>query len=159
MELNGSIPGGASNVRSGTNPPFLVSDFLKIYPQFEADSEGNEILPTEIIQMYLDLAHASISEIRWRSSWKIAMGWFIAHFCSLHLQGMADPAGGAAGVIAAGEAKGLTTSKSVGPVSVSVDYSMAASDLDGWAAWKLTIYGQQLATLGRLVGKGGMFVY
>ena len=28
----------------------------------------------------------------------------------------------------------------------------------GWAAWKLTTYGTQFATLARMVGKGGMYI-
>ncbi|WP_289141545.1 DUF4054 domain-containing protein [uncultured Brevibacillus sp.] len=153
MDVNG-IVGAASNIRTGSNPPFTFDDFIEIYPQF-----GPDVMPQPIVQMYIDLANASIREARWCSYWKVAMGWFIAHFCTLYLQGTADPDSGAAGVLKAGLTRGLTTSKSVGDVSVSTDYSLVAQDLDGWAAWKLTTYGQQLATIGRIVGKGGMYVY
>lgn len=153
------IIGDASNIRTGSNPAFALSDFLTTYPQFGPDGNGIDIVPQIVVQMYIDLADACIKEARWHAYWKIAMGWFIAHFCTLYLQGASDPSGGAAAAISAGQAKGLNTSESVGDVSVSVDYNTIAQDLDGWAAWKLTIYGQQLATAGKLVGKGGMYVY
>lgn len=164
--FNGNI-GDASNIKSGSNSPFLLGDFLAMYPQFAQESfvspnqftEGANLIPEEIIQMYIDLADACIKESRWHAYWKVAMGWFVAHFCTLYIQGTADPTGGAAAVLAAGQVKGLNTSESVGDVSVSIDYNLIAQDLNGWAAWKLTIYGQQLATIGKLVGKGGMYVW
>lgn len=153
------IIGGAANIKVGSNPPYSLSDFLEVYPQFGPDSGGNDVVPQPIVQMYIDFADACIREARWHSSWRIAMGWFVAHFLTLYLQGVADPDSGAAGVMAAGQAKGLNTSESVGDVSVSMDYTQIGQDLDGWAAWKLTIYGQQLATVGKLLGKAGMYVY
>nr|WP_285860321.1 DUF4054 domain-containing protein [Brevibacillus sp. MER 51] len=153
------IIGVASNIRTGSNPLFTFDDFVSIYPQFGPDTNGKYVVPLEIVQMYIDLANTCIKEARWHSYWKVAMGWFVAHFSTLYLQGTADPNSGAAGVLKAGQSRGLATSKSAGDVSVSTDYSMIGQDLDGWAAWKLTIYGQQLATVGRIVGKGGMYVY
>ncbi|MFC3768367.1 DUF4054 domain-containing protein [Paenibacillus sp. GCM10012303] len=153
------LVGAASNIKRGPNPPFALTDLYDVYPQFGPDGNGNYVVPVIVMQMYLDLANVSILVSRWHSYWRAAMCWFIAHFCTLYLQSVADPNGGAAGAIAAGQAKGLNTSESVGDVSVSMDYNTIAQDLDGWAAWKLTIYGQQLATIGKLVGKGGMYVY
>ncbi len=159
----------ASNLRGGSNPPYALEDFYINYPAYgprEAPVENPDDEPTItylvdplIMQMYLELANNCLQESRWRSYWKIAMGWFIAHFLMLYLQGMTAAESPAAQVIAAGQARGLQTSKSVGDVSVSYDFSTAMSDLDGWAAWKLTTYGQQLATAAKLVGKGGAYVW
>lgn len=163
------IIGNASNIKTGTNPPYQVSDFLLMYPQFsqeffvspnQLDQVPNpNLIPESVIQMYIDLANASINQQRWKSYWQTAMGWFVAHFCTLYLQGMANANSAANDVLASGQARGLNTSESVGDVSVSIDYNLIAQDLNGWAAWKLTIYGQQLATIGKLVGKGGMYVW
>lgn len=87
------------------------------------------------------------------------MGWFMAHFLTLYLQSMVKADASAKQVVAAGQARGLVASKSAGDLSVSYDYSSVTQDLDGWAAWKLTPYGQQLAAMGRIVGKGGMYVW
>lgn len=156
--VNGII-GNASNIKQGDNPPFDLKSFYEVYPQFGPNKEGNSIIPQIVTQMYLDLANKCVKEARWHSYWKLGMCLFMAHFCTLYLQGVADPNSGAAGVLEAGKAKGLDTSISVGDVSVSTDYSIIANDIDGWAGWKLTSYGQQLATIGKLLGKGGMYVY
>lgn len=149
----------ASNLLAGTNPSYIIDDFYTVYPQFGKDANNNYIIPQAITQMYIDIANACIKESRWHSYWKIAMGWFIAHFCTLYLQGTADPNSGAAAVLEAGKTRGLDTSVSVGDVSVSTDYSTIVNSIDGWAAWKLTTYGTQLANVGRLLGKAGMYVY
>lgn len=154
------IIGSASNIKTGTNPPFTLDDFYEVYPQFGFNSENNDYnIPQIVAQMYLDLANASIKQVRWHNYWKVAMCFFIAHFCTLYLQGVADPESGAAGVLEAGKAKGLDTSVSVGSVSVSTDYSLIANSINGWAGWQLTTYGQQLSAIGKLVCKGGMYVY
>ena len=149
----------ASNIKTGDNPSFTLEDFYIQYKQFGPNSNNEFIVPEIVMQMYLDLANASIKESRWHSSWQLAMGWFIAHFLALYVQGMADPNSGAAGVLKAGQARGLNTSKSVGDVSVSTDYSIIANGIDGWANWMLTSYGIQLATIGKFMGKGGMCCY
>lgn len=149
----------ASNLKTGDNPEFTLQDFYEQYPQFGPDSSNNYIVPQVVQELYLNLAHASVKEARWHTSWPLAMGWFMAHFLTLYVQGMADPNSGAAGVLRAGQTKGLNTSKSVGDVSVSTDYSLIASGIDGWANWMLTSYGTQLATIGRFIGKGGMAVH
>jgi hypothetical protein len=154
-----SIGGNFSNVRTGTNPSYTLTDFLTQYPQFGQDSNGNYIVPQGILEMYLSLANACIKQVRWNAYWQQAMGWFMAHFCTLYLQGTANPNSGAAAVLKAGQTRGLETSVSVGDVSTSTDYSIITNGIDGWAAWKLTAYGTQLATIGRLVGKGNMYVW
>jgi hypothetical protein len=163
------IISAASNIRIGDNPSYALEDFYLEYAAF-GPREIPPIPPSSdpptitylinpvILQMYIDLANASIKEARWHSAWHIAMGWFVAHFATLYLQSMADANSTAAQVIAKGQTKGLMSSKSVGDVSVSYDFNSIASDLDGWAAWKLTAYGQQLATMGKIYGKGGMYV-
>lgn len=163
-----SIAAQASNIKKGENPPYALTDFFLVFPAFaprrKEDEETGDamqveyLVPPELMEMYLELAHTCVRQARWRNSWKIAMGWFIAHFLTLYLQSMTKADASAKQVIAAGQARGLPASKSAGDLSISYDYS-AAQDLDGWAMWKLTPYGQQLAALGRVVGKGGMYVW
>jgi hypothetical protein len=167
MDFNGTnsdvfteqIINDASNIRPGENPAYAVSDFLTVYPQFGEDALNKPIVDPEIIQMFIDLAQASVKQTRFRTAWKLAMGYFVAHFATLFLQGTSDPKSGAGAVLAAGQARGLKTSKSAGDVSISYDFNSITQDLNGWAAWKLTIYGQQLATLAKMYGKGGMGVW
>jgi hypothetical protein len=164
-----SLATTASNIRVGDNPPYLLDDFYLEYPVYApravpaippaTGTITTYLIKPAILQMYINLANASIKEARWHDTWHTAMGWFVAHFATLYLQGMADANSTAAQVIAKGQTKGLMSSKSVGDVSVSYDFNAIAQDLEGWASWKLTIYGQQLATFGKMIGKGGMYVW
>lgn len=158
MLLN-EIIGGASNIKAGSNPPFTLEDFYSIYPQFGQNSEGNYIVPKMVLEMYLDMANACIKENRWHKQWKMGMCLFMAHFCTLYLQGVADANGSIKGIVEAGKAQGLDTSVSVGDVSVTTDYSITTTNINGWTGWSLTSYGQQLISIGKLVSKGGMYIY
>lgn len=59
-------------------------------------------------------------------------------------------------IAAQGLAGGIQTSKSVGDVSVSYQPLTALED---WGQWNLTTYGQQLATMARVIGSGPMVVW
>lgn len=154
-----SIIAGASNVRSGGNPPFTAEDFKTIYPQF-FDEKGSPLVPAEVLDMYLQFAHSCLSAARYRDSWRVCMGLFIAHFLTLYMQAMlADGQDhNAQSVVNSGQTRGLAASKSVGGASISYDFSTAMQDLDGWAAWKLTTFGTQFATLAKILTMGGMYV-
>ncbi|NFK78996.1 DUF4054 domain-containing protein [Clostridium botulinum] len=158
MVIN-QVLGGASNIRTSTNPKFTLDDFYEIYPQFGKDSEEKYVVPKVVTEMYLDMANSCIKESRWHKQWKYGMCLFIAHFCTLYLQGVADANGGVKGILEAGKAQGLDTSISVGDVSISTDYSITTNNIEGWNGWSLSTYGQQLISIGKLVGKGGMYVY
>ena len=87
----------------------------------------------------------------------MAMALFVAHFATLYCQSAGGNDSTAQQIASQGKATGIMVSKSVGDVSAS--YQAIADDLAGWAAWKLTIYGQQLATMAKMYGMGGMWIY
>jgi hypothetical protein len=160
----------ASNLTFGTNPAYGISDFLAVYPQFgpsdyfgsdgsvNAASSASWPLPEAVLRVFINLASASLSADRWGDAWSMGMALFVAHFTTLHLQtSSVAPGSAAAQVAGAGLAKGVLVSKSAGDVSGS--FESVVADVDGWAAWKLTVFGQQLLTMGRLTGMGGMYVY
>lgn len=151
--MNG-LMADAANIRDGANPAFTLEELKGIYPQFKGGA-----VPDMVLAMYLELADNAIKEARWHSYWKMAMGLFIAHFATLWAMGTADAASMAADVVSAGEARGLVASKSAGGVSISMDYGTLIGGLNDWAAWNMTQYGTQLATLAKMVGKGGMQVW
>ena len=154
-----TIRNTASNVRPGTGEVMTYARFIELYPQFgPTPTVPTPLISQMLVEIYLELASKCLSTERWRSYWEVANGWFVAHFCTLYLMSYADPAGGAAVVVATAESKGIVSSESASDVSVSYDVSAVVSDLDGWATWKLTLFGQQLATIGKLVGLGGMMV-
>lgn len=201
-------------------------------------SYQNQPVPASVIQAYINLATASLSELMWGEQWQIGMGWFVAHYCTLWAQTEATdiqtvlqtvmhgeipdgaipgtvytlsspPPGGAlasfivngkvvnpttytvsgntvtlttatpanasvyavwpiqqpsstttiatpAQIAAQGVAQGILTSKSVGDVSAS--YSVLQG-LEGWGAFNLTKYGQQLITMAKTVGSGPAMVW
>lgn len=145
----------ASNMVGGTNPSYTIANFVAMYPQFT--NPGGAISDV-IIQIYINLATATVQHDRWLDAWEVGMSLFVAHFLTLHIMGTASAGSPAATVIASGQARGLTTSRSAGDVSASTDYNLVGQDLNGWAAWKLTIYGTQYATLAKIIGMGGMYV-
>ena len=149
----------ASNVAQGSNPSFTAADFLAVFPQFSAADPDVTLIPDDLLDLFIAMADASIKENRFHSQWKYATCLYVAHFATLFLQTQTGPANTAAQVVATAQAMFPRASKSVGDVSVSYDTSAINNDLPGWAAWKSTIYGQQLATIARMVGRGGMYVW
>lgn len=142
----------ASNIREGENPPYTVKDFREAMPGFSSDVIGDSILVS-----YVEMAHSVVKEARWHSLWREGMRLYIAHFATLYLR---TPGEGAtvASLISAGQTHGVIIGKTVGPISTSYDATQATGDLTGWAAWKLTTYGTQYATLAKMLGKGSMYV-
>ena len=42
------------------------------------------VVPVMVVQLYLNLATASLVQARWQDAWYIAMSWFIAHYLTLY---------------------------------------------------------------------------
>lgn len=143
----------ASNIKMRENPPYTKEDFFAFYPQFA------EPLPEAVLDSFVELGHACVSEQRYGKMWRMAVGLFIAHMCTLYMQSAADPGAPAADVLAAARAAGVVTSESADGVSYSMDMSALSQDLAGWAAFRLTAYGVQFSSIARLVGKGGIYVW
>ena len=152
VELNG-IFFEASNLRNGTNPSYTSDDFLAMYPQF------TNHIPAAMLSSFILLANNSLEEARWHSHWKLGMALFIAHYCQLYLNSSSPADTLLEKAKSLSKPQGLTASKSVGDVSISYDFNTISDSLKSWGTWNLTIYGQQLATIGKLVGKGGMYVW
>lgn len=134
---------------------FTLETFKELYPQFDGDA-----VPDTVLKLYLDLAHQNIVRECWRSYWKVAMGLFVAHFVTLWAMGAADSsADSVAEIVITGENTGAMTGKSAGGVSITRDFSLVNGGLNEWAQWNATKYGSQLATLAKLVGKGGIQIW
>lgn len=147
--------GAASNIKKNENPPFDLEEFYAVYPQFQ----GLEELPDEIVKMYIEFANEVVNEGRWGKQWKLGMCLFVAHFCSIYLMSYSDINSPAAAVIAAGQSKGLVSSKSVGDVSVSYDFSLAMQNVENWGQFNLTMFGNQYVSIAKLMSKGPMWVW
>lgn len=143
----------ASNIKMQENPLYTLDDFLTFYPQFAG------LLPDVVLNSFLELGQACVSKQRFGKMWQLSIGLFIAHFCTLYLQNAAEPGTEAVDVLNAAQAAGVVTSESADGVSYSMDTSMLSQNLAGWAAFKLTAFGSQFATIAKLVGKGGMYIW
>jgi hypothetical protein len=148
--------GSSSNVILTDNPVYTVDKFSMTFPIFEIGDELGKI-PYSVVNMFISMAHASIKFDRYKTSWEYFMGLYIAHFCTLYLQTQSGNIG-AQGAIQSAMPKGIQTSKSVDGLSVSYDFMDMQSDLKGYGTFKITSYGQQLATLTKMYGLGGMWI-
>lgn len=147
----------ASNIHgSEHNPPYDKVKFLEFYPQF-----GGDKIPETVIDYYIALANSCLSYDMYGDIWTLQMNLYIAHFLSLYLQSTNNLTANSPAnkVIQASLSYGLVSSKSAGDLSKSYDYSSVNEDLNGWAAWKLTIFGQQFASNAKLIGKAGSFIW
>lgn len=147
------LTAAAGNVRQQTNPEYTVDMFLRMYPQFLYS------LQRSIVETYVKLAWECVDSKRYGAIWEHAVGLLAAHYCTLHLQSSAEAEAGKEGVLDAARTPGVITSESADGVSYSMETSMLSADLQGWAAYKLTTYGVQFATIARLKGKGGMYIW
>ena len=156
------IIAGASNIRTGKNPPYTSEDFLAAYPQFGKTDEktGQPMIPSVVLEAWVKLAHASINIARYHDAWELCMGLFIAHFLTLYLQTAASPDDPVGKIMSSGLAKGLVSSKSAGDLSISYDFSIiSGQEFAGWGTYKLTAFGQQFITMARIYSMGGMVVW
>lgn len=125
-----------------------VGDNLQVYM--------NPLVPVPVLVTFINLASACVQYARWLELWQLGMSLFVAHYCTLWLDSENQPGGTPGQVAGAGLANGILTSKSAGDVSAG--YS-PISGMEEWGAWQLTTYGQQFATLAKIVGWGPMYVW
>lgn len=113
-------------------------------------------IPFLVISAYIFLASASLVQDRWLEQWPLAVGLMIAHYLTLYARSDGNPTSPIGLIAAQGLSFGITVAKAVGDVSVS--YS-PITGLEDWGAWNLTSYGQQLATLAKVIGSGPMLLW
>ena len=155
------LAAAASNLRFGTNPAYGITDFLSVYPQFgSVDGQGVFTgignLSQGALQIFVNLASASLSQDRWQDSWTFGMALFIAHYATLHLKATEGATGNARQIAQAGLAKGVQVSKSA---DLSTGYQAITAGWESWGQFNLTMYGQQLIGMAKLIGKGPMMIW
>ena len=114
-------------------------------------------IPLPVLLSYMYLALYSIWAARWFAMWPTAIALYIAHFATLWIRSEAAvPNTTAAQIAQAGIAVGIQVAKAVQDVSVSYQ---ALVDLEGFGAYALTPYGQQLVTFAKAIGSGPMMLW
>lgn len=119
-------------------------------------SPFNLILPQIVLQMYVNLASASVSKARWCEMWPMAMSLFVAHYATLYLSSEGNPGTTAGQIAASGLEQGIVISQSAHDVSASA--KPLIDDMKGWGTFTVTTYGAQLVSLARVVGMGGTYI-
>lgn len=151
---------GASNVILTDNPQFTKEDFKSVFPAFpigENTDSQSLLIPIPFVDMIIAMADKVIKYDRCRGQWKYLMCLYIAHFCTLFLQTQQGDSNSQKALQGA-LPFGVKSSKSVDGLSVSYDFLSVTDDLSGYGTWKLTVYGQQLASLTKMYGHAGAWV-
>jgi len=149
----------------GLNPGTVISEVnsdSSISVSSEAVASGiqqlmiyeAQIVPLAVIQAYLNLAFVSLMSSRWREAWPLAMALYIAHYATLYAETDGNPQATASQIVANSLQAGVEISKSADGVAQGLK---PLEKLDNWAAWSLTQYGVQLATMARVVGAGAAY--
>ena len=140
----------------GANPSMTLSLPTTQAGTVQLNVYTKPLIPAVVLKSYINLASKSIQSARWCELWHVAMGLYIAHYCTLFLKAFAQGPGSTAGQVAsAGLAIGIQTSKSAGDVSVGIGVMTGIED---WGTYQLTLYGQQFATFAKSIGSGGMLL-
>lgn len=152
----------AANVpQPGEHGTYTAAMFLEDFPQFtkkvSEDSEQVSLVPDAMLGLFINQANDSVLPTRWGGMWRYAAGLYTAHFSALHLQTYAEASASASQAAAGAQLVGAVKSAAMGDTSISYDNSAITAGTEKWGAWNGTQYGQQLVTLARLVGMGGMY--
>jgi hypothetical protein len=120
-----------------------------------AITPANLVVPANVLAMYIAMASASLQQARWLELWPFGMAEYIAHFCTLYLVSEGNPGSTPGAIARSGLAIGIIVSQSAGDVSKTIE----PPEVDGFAQWHMTVYGQKFAFLAKHVGSGPMLLY
>lgn len=155
----------AANIPAvGEKGDYTLALFSEDYPEFfirSVDDEGETVstpmLPVAIMERYVESANGTIIPSRWGGEWRTAVGLYVAHLTALRMQTYTD-GGTPASVASNSVSTGAVKTASMGDTSLSYDNSALTEGTAKWGAWNLTKYGNQLATMARMLGITGTFV-
>ena len=118
--------------------------FRQQFPEFRDSS----IWPDESLEIWLQVANASLDTARWRNYYRMGVALFVAHMLALgKMSELQAQRGGVPGMN-----MGLVSSKSVNGVSISYNNSLAV--MEGGGHWNLTSYGLRFLYFARMAGSG-----
>jgi hypothetical protein len=112
-------------------------------------------IPMVAIQLYINLALASLMQARWLDTWTLAMALYVAHFCTLYMRSEAGPNQTASQIATSGLEKGIAVSKSAGGVSTA---AQLLAGMEEWGAFAETTYGVQLIGFAEAIGSAAIWV-
>src|ERR1700689_4259891 len=108
-------------------------------------------VPLALIQLYINIAFASLMQSRWREQWPLGMALYVSHYLTLWEQTDGNPQTTASQIVANSLQAGITISQGADGVNQGL---AILETLASWGTWTLTQYGVQLATIPRLCVSG-----
>lgn len=84
VQAPGIFPKGTVITDIGVNTITLNNAALVTNSNATLNVYESSPLPTGVISLYVKLAYDSLVQARWQEQWYVAMGWFIAHYCTLY---------------------------------------------------------------------------
>jgi hypothetical protein len=148
----------------GEKGDYTADMFEADFPQFykktvvEGVATYESLLPSAMLDSFIELANDSVMPSRWGSQFRYAAGLFVAHWVSLYLKTYQDGSNSAAEVASKAGQAGNVSSATMGDTSISYDNSAINEGSAKWGTWNATQYGAQLATMARMLGIGGTYV-
>lgn len=164
-QFHGLISAAANMPQPGKLGTYTKDLFLTDFPQFTKKqvSEGGEnriisLVPDPMLQVFIDNGNASILPSRYGDIWRYAAGLYVAHFSTLYLKTYSDGSATPARAAATGQQTGLVKEATMGDTTIRYDNEAITEASAKWGSWNATQYGQQLVTMARMIGMGGMYV-
>ena len=168
----GGVKAAAANLPlDGEKGTYTQEMFLADFPQFTQiavteNEQGEEqkeqrlksLVPEGILHAFILNVNSSILPSCWKEMWRYAAGLYVAHFATQYLQTYSEGSAGTAQAAAKGQTTGNVKSATMGDTSISYDNTAVTAGTEKWGTWNATQYGQQLVTMARLIGMGGMYV-
>jgi hypothetical protein len=148
----------------GEKGDYTADMFEADFPQFykktvvEGVTAYEPLLPSAMLDSFIELANDSVMPSRWGSQFRYAAGLFVAHWVALYLKTYQDGSNNAAEVASKAGQAGNVSSATMGDTSISYDNSAINEGSAKWGTWNATQYGAQLATMARMLGIGGTYV-
>lgn len=155
------LKGLASGIVDGKQGAYTESMFLEDYPPFKNKDTGDCFVPSGMLNTFLAMCNDIVSPDRWGETWRFAAGLFVAHYSTLYLKTIQTAPEGSsnmASASAAGQIYGVVSSASLGDASVTYDTSASTNLTTNWGQWNLTAYGQQYASLAKMMTMGGAWI-
>lgn len=151
----------ASGIVDGKPGAYTEAMFLEDYPPFKDKNTGQGFVPSSMMETFIAMCNDIVSPDRWGTQWRLAAGLFVAHYATLYLRTVQNNQQGSTspmGAVASGQMFGIINSATLGDASVSYDTSAATQSTANWGQFNLTSYGQQYASLARIMCMGGCYI-
>lgn len=136
---------------------YSLEMFQEDFPQF-FDGGGESLLPQSIMTQFISLASASIQPDKWGEFWRLACGWYVAHYATMYLRTFKEYSNSAEEASSTGSLTGVVRRAQLGDSSVEYDTDTLTTATADWGDLNATQYGQLLASRARLAGMGGTYV-